>query len=56
VARVPAYRPRIYGFDFGSYQIFYAAVVLERVPLSLMTKTQELLGRNCSGSGLENGD
>jgi hypothetical protein len=31
-------------------------VGLERGPLSLVSTTEELLGRNCSGSGLENRD
>jgi hypothetical protein len=35
------------------YQIFWEIVGLERGPLSLVTPTEELLGRNSSGSGLE---
>jgi hypothetical protein len=41
------------GFDSRRYQIFWELVVLERGPLSLMRKTEELLGRKSSGSGLE---
>jgi hypothetical protein len=36
------------------YQIFWEAVGLERGPLSLMSTIEDLLGRNSSGSGLEN--
>jgi hypothetical protein len=35
------------------YQIFWDVVGLERRPLSLVSTTEELLGRNSSGSGLE---
>jgi hypothetical protein len=31
-------------------------VGLERDPLSLVSTIEELLGRKCSGSGLENGE
>jgi hypothetical protein len=41
VVRVPGYRSRVPGFG------------LERGPLSFMSTTEELLGRNSSGSGLE---
>jgi hypothetical protein len=41
------------GFDSRRYQIFSEVVGLERVPLSLMTTTEELLERKSSGSGLE---
>jgi hypothetical protein len=41
-------------FDSRRYQIFSVLVRLERGPLSLVSTTQELLGRNKSGSGLEN--
>jgi hypothetical protein len=34
------------------YQIFREEVVLERGPLSLVSTTEELLGRKSSGSGL----
>jgi hypothetical protein len=36
------------------YQIFWEVVGLERGPLSLVSTIDELLGRNSSGSGLEN--
>jgi hypothetical protein len=42
------------GFDFWRYQIFWEVACLERSPLSLVSTTEELLGRNSSGSGLEN--
>jgi hypothetical protein len=42
------------GFDYRSYQTFWEVVGLERGPLSLVNTTEELLGRNSSGSGLEN--
>jgi hypothetical protein len=35
-------------------KIFWEVVGLERGPLSLVSTTEELLGRNSSGSGLEN--
>jgi hypothetical protein len=54
VVRVPGYRFRGSGFDSGLYQIFSAVVGLKRGPLSLVSTTEELLGRNSSGSGLEN--
>jgi hypothetical protein len=38
------------GFDSRCYQIFRGVVGLERVPLSLMSTTEELLGRESSGS------
>jgi hypothetical protein len=41
------------GFHFLSYHIFREVVGLERGPLSLVSKIEELLGRNSSGSGLE---
>jgi hypothetical protein len=34
--------------------IYIHVVGLEQGPLSLVSKIEELLGRNCSGSGLEN--
>jgi hypothetical protein len=40
---------------FGLLAIF-VAVGLGRGPLSLVRTTEELLGRNSSGSGLENRD
>jgi hypothetical protein len=42
------------GFDFRLYQIFWEVVGLERSPLSLVSTTEELLGRKSSGSGPEN--
>jgi hypothetical protein len=53
VVRVPCYSSKCPGFDSRLYQIFWAVVGLERGPLSFMSKTEELLGRNSSGSGLE---
>jgi hypothetical protein len=47
-------RSRGPGFDSRRYQIFWEVVGLERVPLSLVSKTEELLGRKSSGSGLQN--
>jgi hypothetical protein len=54
VVRVPSYRSRGPGFDSRRYQIFCEIVGLERGPLSLVSTIEELLGRNSSGSGLEN--
>jgi hypothetical protein len=51
VVRVSGYRSRGPGFDTRRFQIFWEAVGLERCPLSLVRKTEELLGRNSSGSG-----
>jgi hypothetical protein len=48
VGRVPGYR-----FDSRRYQIFWEVVSLERGPLRLVSTTEELLGRNNSGFGLE---
>jgi hypothetical protein len=42
------------GFDSRRYQIFWEIGGLERVPLSLVSTTEELLGRNIGGTGLEN--
>jgi hypothetical protein len=42
------------GFDSRRYQIFWEVVGLEWGPLSLVSTIEELLGRNSSGSGLEN--
>jgi hypothetical protein len=41
-------------FDSRLYQIFWEVVGLERGPLSLVNTIEKLLGRNSSGSGLEN--
>jgi hypothetical protein len=41
------------GFDSRRYQIFWEVVGLERVPLSLVSTIEFLLGRKSSGSGLE---
>jgi hypothetical protein len=56
VVRVPGYRSRGPGLYSRRDQIFWEVVGLEveRNPLSLMSLTEELLGRNGSGSGLEN--
>jgi hypothetical protein len=43
-------------FHSQRYHIFWEVVGLERGPLSLVTTTEELLGRNSSGSGLEKRD
>jgi hypothetical protein len=53
VVRVPGYRSRGPGFDFRRYHIFWEVVGLERGPLSLVSTTEELLGRKSSVSGLE---
>jgi hypothetical protein len=54
VARVPAYRSRGLGSTPSGYQIFWEVVSLERGPLSLLSTSEELLGRNSSGFGPEN--
>jgi hypothetical protein len=41
------------GFDFRRYQIFWEVLGLERGPLSLLSTTEELFGRNSSGSSLQ---
>jgi hypothetical protein len=51
VVRVPGYRSRGPGFDSRTLQ--GKVVGLERGPLSLVSTTEELLGRDSSGSGLE---
>jgi hypothetical protein len=56
VVRVYGYRSRGPGFDSRRFQIFWEAVGLERGLLSLVRTTEELLGRNSSGSGQENRD
>jgi hypothetical protein len=50
--RVPGYRSAGPGFDCRALQE-RKVVGLERGPLSLVSTTEELLGRNSSGSGLE---
>jgi hypothetical protein len=55
VVTIPGYRMRRSGFYYRRYQVF-REVGLERCPLSLMSTIEELLGRNSSGSGLENRD
>jgi hypothetical protein len=52
VVRLPGHRCRGPGFDSLRYQIFREVVGLERVPLSLVSTTEELLERKSSGSGL----
>jgi hypothetical protein len=42
------------GFYSRRYQTFWEVVCLERGPLSLVSTTEELRRRKCSGSGLEN--
>jgi hypothetical protein len=51
VVRVPGYRSGGPGFDSRHYK--KKVVDLERGPLSLVSATEELLGSNSSGSGLE---
>jgi hypothetical protein len=54
VVRVPSYRSRGPGSDSRRYHIFWVLVGLERGPLNFVSTTDELLGRNSSGFGLEN--
>jgi hypothetical protein len=54
VVRVSGYRSRGAGFDSRRYHIFWEVVGLERGSLSLVSTTEELLGRNSRGCGLEN--
>jgi hypothetical protein len=56
VVRVSAYRSKGPGFDSQRFQIFWEAAGLELSPLSLVRTSEELLGRNSSGSGQENRD
>jgi hypothetical protein len=44
------------GFHSLGYQTFWEVVGLERDPLSLVSKIEELLERKSSGFGLENWD
>jgi hypothetical protein len=48
--------PQVPGFDSRRYQTFWELVGVERGPLSLVSTTEEPLGRKSSGSGLENRD
>jgi hypothetical protein len=54
VVRFPGYISRGPGFDYRRYQIFWEVLGLEQGPLSLMSTTEELHGRNINSSGLEN--
>jgi hypothetical protein len=53
VVRVPGYRSRDPGFNSRHYQIIWEVVGLERGPLSPVSTTEELLGRNSSCPGQE---
>jgi hypothetical protein len=53
VVRVPGYRSGVPGSIPGTTRK-KKVVGLERSPLSLLSTTEELLGRKSSGSGLEN--
>jgi hypothetical protein len=54
VVRVSGNISRGPGFNSRHCQIFWEVVGLEQGPLSLVSTLEELLGRNCSCSGLEN--
>jgi hypothetical protein len=54
VVRVPGYRSRGPGFHSQRHQIFWEVAGLEPGPLSLVSTTEQLHGRNSSGSGLKN--
>jgi hypothetical protein len=54
VVRVPGYRSRGPGFNSWRYHIFWEVVGLQQGPQSLVSTIEGLLGRNNSGSGLEN--
>jgi hypothetical protein len=56
VVRVYGYRSRGPGFDSRPYHILWEVGGMERVPLSLVRTTEELLEWKNSGSGLENRD
>jgi hypothetical protein len=53
VVTVCGYSSKDPGFDSGRHQIFWEVADLERGPLSLVSKTEEIFGRNSSDSGLE---
>jgi hypothetical protein len=53
MVRVPGYRSRGPRFDSRRYEIFLQVVGLEWVPISLVSTTEELLGRKSSASDLE---
>jgi hypothetical protein len=53
MVRIPPYISWGPGVDSRHYQIFLVVVGLERGPLSLVSTSDELLGRNSSDSGLE---
>jgi hypothetical protein len=50
VVRVPSCRHRGPGFDFRLYQTFSVAVILERIPLSLVRINEELLERKVAAA------
>jgi hypothetical protein len=54
VVWVPGYKYRDHGFDSRRYRIFWELVGLERGPLSPVSTTEKLPGRNSSGFCLEN--
>jgi hypothetical protein len=54
VVKVLGCRFRGPGFACQRYQSFFEVVGLEQGPLSLVSTTEELLGRKSSGSGPEN--
>jgi hypothetical protein len=53
VVRVPGNGSRGPGSIPGATRLFWKVVSLERCPLSLVSTTEELLGRKRSGFGLE---
>jgi hypothetical protein len=53
VVRVPGYRSRGPGSISSAAKFFWEVMGLERGPLSLVSTTEELLGRNSTGSCLE---
>jgi hypothetical protein len=54
MVRVPGYRSRGLGFNSRHYQISWEVVGLEQGLLSLVSTTEELLGRKSSDSDIEN--